>query len=716
MPAVPPSCLFGLQPAARTQPRRDGRAGSLSSWPLVIFIAAIAGSASGSAVVSRRPRSIKAMIEPAPFAPDGPTLVPRPVCGTYQVRCDATLRRVVPSAAGCPLGGCVDCTQQLQAAGVNCATPPSQCHAHCAGGICPMFYLPVCVQLANGEVCTYSNDCLARDCGATQWVTKPADRPCSSAPDATTVPPRTRPHCICPRNFVPVCGDDGQTYNNACLAACAGATVVSPGHCAGDNEEIECTDNRAVQAVVDNVTRTHVATWFFIAKAAGDYTISTCDSDMDTQLLVGVAPSDPSAHWIDPDSCGDRDHRGETYTQHFEAGSRNPIAVRPYPTQDDNAVGSIRLQVSSSAAVGCPLTGAGIPDRLECGQWPWSSVLEPFTNWSIPFSVTPAMRGLGHGSTGPGQNVVLSSCLSDFDTVLTVFDAASGGEVGFNDDNSWICNENYTGAAFVVASSAALCVDECPDTQGGCDCSWASVGSCNNDDDYYDCCSGCCCDAYDDYLPVGDYTVVLGGYRGQGGNFSVALECGGGLPEDPCRHCPEGEFCQVDPNNATCVNWDRDHHYAVDRPASCQKCMAPPAGHCGPDNCGGPSSEQVCTISVNQSTQGICCDGEYLKPDYCYSCHSRLNPPHACPVVTRPPVSTTLIPATMETRAQCGDLEVFDDESCGFFCADTRKQGGAIKASKWGPGQDGDNFCCCLDADSSIDPEQCCTAAALTLF
>ena len=85
-------------------------------------------------------------------------------------------------------------------------------------------------------------------------------------------------------------------------------------------------------------------------------------------------------------------------------------------------------------------------------------------------------------------------------------------------------------------------------------------------------------------------------------------------------------------------------------------------------------------------------------------------------MVTRPPVSTTLIPATMETRAQCGDLEVFDDESCGFFCADARKQGGATKASKWGPGQDGDSFCCCLDADGSIDTEQCCTAAALTLF
>jgi len=171
----------------------------MPSW--LVLTAAIAGIASGSAVVSRRPRSLKAEIEPAPYdssvVPAEPTPVAGPhVCGTYQVTCDATLRRAVPSAAGCTPGSCVDCTQQLQAAGVNCATPPphesSQCNAHCAGGMCPMFYLPVCVRLANGEVCTYSNDCVARDCGAMQWVTKPADRPCSPTPIGTLSMPVSR--------------------------------------------------------------------------------------------------------------------------------------------------------------------------------------------------------------------------------------------------------------------------------------------------------------------------------------------------------------------------------------------------------------------------------------------------------------------------------------------------------------------------------------------
>ena len=166
----------------------------------------------------------------------------------------------------------------------------------------------------------------------------------------------------------------------------------------------------------------------------------------------------------------------------------------------------------------------------------------------------------------------------------------------------------------------------------------------------------------------------------------MALECGGGLPEDPCLRCPEGEYCQVDPRNGTCVNWDRDHHYTVQRPASCQKCMAPPVGHCGPGNCGAsghPASAGFCAISVNRSTAHICCEGSYMKPDYCYGCHTRLSPPNACPAVTPPRVSTTMIPVTVETRAQCGDLEVFDDESCHKFCADAMKQGGLTKTSKW---------------------------------
>ena len=37
--------------------------------------------------------------------------------------------------------------------------------------------------------------------------------------------------CGCPQIFSPVCGVDGNTYPNACLAACAGVAVASTGAC-----------------------------------------------------------------------------------------------------------------------------------------------------------------------------------------------------------------------------------------------------------------------------------------------------------------------------------------------------------------------------------------------------------------------------------------------------------------------------------------------------
>ena len=49
----------------------------------------------------------------------------------------------------------------------------------------------------------------------------------SSKPKST----QKKPVCKCPKNVAPVCGKNGRSYGNACMAKCAKTTVVSKGLC-----------------------------------------------------------------------------------------------------------------------------------------------------------------------------------------------------------------------------------------------------------------------------------------------------------------------------------------------------------------------------------------------------------------------------------------------------------------------------------------------------
>ena len=99
--------------------------------------------------------------------------------------------------------------------------------------ICTMIYKPVC----GCDGITYSNECVATNAGVTKWK----EGSCENNSDSSACIDKSKinPNTLCTEAYNPVCGCDNKTYSNPCMAEKAGLVQWTAGPCGGKDD---CVD------------------------------------------------------------------------------------------------------------------------------------------------------------------------------------------------------------------------------------------------------------------------------------------------------------------------------------------------------------------------------------------------------------------------------------------------------------------------------------------
>lgn len=140
------------------------------------------------------------------------------ICGAGTVCCNASCSMCAPPEVDCPAIACVDMgTADMGTPCVDCPAPPDGCRY--VGGSCESCGELVCEE----EFCGGFAGMTCDDASYCDY-----DSGCGFADEGGVCRPRPSG---CSRDCPQVCGCDGNTYCNGCLAASMGVDVLSDGPC-----------------------------------------------------------------------------------------------------------------------------------------------------------------------------------------------------------------------------------------------------------------------------------------------------------------------------------------------------------------------------------------------------------------------------------------------------------------------------------------------------